>query len=311
MIFPTLVLAVLFVAALCFGTTTISPAEVWHLITARDAADFVIWNHRLPRSLIAAIIGGASGVAGALIQGVIRNPLASPDILGVTQGAGLAVAISLLVLPGGTWLPMMALVGGAAGAGVLMLYNAGTFSPVRFALSGVAVSATFAGVTEFLLLTHPVEINTALLSLTGSLWARGWEHLGAAVALVPLMMLSVLFAKPLDLMALGDEAARAVGTRLRAVQWGALSVAVALTSLCVSIAGPIGFVGLVAPHLARRLVGGRHLRVLPTAAAFGAAILLAADTLGRSMAPPAEIPAGVLTAVIGAPYFLWLLFRTR
>jgi iron complex transport system permease protein len=311
MIRALIVLLALTLVALCTGATTITPLQVWHLLLAHNPQDFVVWSHRFPRSLTGILIGAALGVAGALVQGVIRNPLASPDILGVTQGAGLAVAFVLLVFPGVGYLPFFSLLGGAAGAALLMAYNAGIFSPVRFALSGVAVSATFAGVTQFLLLTHPVEVNTALLSLTGSLWARGWPHLGLLLPLIPLMMVAMTLAKPLDVIALGEDTAHALGTRLRLVRWAAITMAVMLTAISVSVAGPVGFVGLVAPHLARRLVGGGHLRLLPTAGLLGAAILLAADTLGRGIAPPAEIPAGVLTAVIGAPYFLWLLFRTR
>lgn len=301
-------------AALCVGATMISPIDAGRMVFLRDAADFVVWQHRLPRGMLAVLIGAALGTAGALIQGVIRNPLASPDILGVTQAAGLAVTVALLLSPSGSssWLPIVACLGGATGAALLMAYNSGmAFSPVRFALSGVAVSLTFASVTEFLLLTYPVEINTALLALTGSLWARGWTHVGPALFLLPLLGLSLLLAKPLDLIGLGDEAAASLGVNLLRARLAALTLAVLLTGVSVSIIGPVTFVGLMAPHLARRLVGGAHLVLIPTAALVGAIVVVLADTLGRGLAPPIEIPVGILTAVIGAPYFLWLLFRIR
>ncbi|MBB3967016.1 iron complex transport system permease protein [Rhizobium metallidurans] len=292
----------------------ISPLAAGKMVLLHDATDFVVWQHRLPRSLIAILVGAALGTAGTLIQGVIRNPLASPDILGVTQGAGLAVTVVLLLAPAGAqaWLPLIACLGGAGGALLLMAYNSGTaFSPLRFALSGVAVSMTFASVTEFLLLTYPVEINTALLALTGSLWARGWTHLAPSLLLIPLIGASFFMAKPLDLIGLGDEAATGLGVGLGRARLFAIAISVLLTGISVSVIGPVTFVGLMAPHLARRLVGGAHLTLIPTAALVGAIIVILADTLGRGLAPPMEIPVGVLTAVIGAPYFLWLLFRIR
>lgn len=309
-----LVLALAIMASLCVGATILSPIDVFQLIARGDAQDFVVWQHRLPRTLIALLAGAALGMAGALIQGVIRNPLASPDILGVTQGAGLALTATLLMIStGGTaWLPVVACLGGAVGASLLMLYNAGLqFSPVRFALSGVAVSLTFASITEFLLLTWPVEINTALLALVGSLWARGWTQLPQALPLIGLMLLALPLAKPLDLVGLGDQAASSLGVHLRRIRPVALGLAIMLTGLTVAVIGPLSFVGLVAPHLARRLVGGRHIRLLPASALVGAALVTFADTVGRGLIPPTEIAVGILTPVIGAPYFLWLLFRIR
>jgi ferric citrate transport system permease protein len=301
-------------ASICIGATWLSPLQAAKMISLGDAQDFVVWQHRLPRTMIAILIGAALGTAGALVQGVIRNPLASPDILGVTHGAGLAVTVTLLLIPaGGTaWLPLIACLGGMAGAATLMAYNSGmAFSPVRFALAGVAVSLTFGSMTEFLLLAFPVEINTALLALTGSLWARGWTDLAPTLLLVPLMIASLLLAKPLDLIGLGDEAAASFGVRLKRVRFSAIALSVLLTGLSVSVIGPVTFVSLMAPHLARRLIGGAHLALIPAAALVGAIVMVLADTLGRGIAPPIEIPVGILAAVIGAPYFLWLLFRIR
>lgn len=309
-----LALCLVALASLCIGATLLSPVQVARMIASGDARDFVVWQHRLPRTLIAVLAGSAIGVAGALIQGVIRNPLASPDILGVTQGAGLLVTAFLLLAPdnGVAWLPIVACIGGAAGAVLLTLYNAGLpFSPVRFALSGVAVSLTFASITEFLLLTWPVEINTALLALVGSLWARGWSHVPQTLPLLPLAVAALFLSKPLDLVGLGDEAAGSLGVDLRRTRFAALSLAVLLTGISVAVVGPISFVGLVAPHLARRLAGGAHLRLIPASALVGAILVTLADTLGRGLIQPLEIPVGVLTPVIGAPYFLWLLFRFR
>lgn len=309
-----LALAAVMVASLCIGTTMIAPSEALRMLIRGEADDFIVWQHRLPRTLIAVLAGSAIGTAGALIQGVIRNPLASPDILGVTQGAGLAMTAVLLLIPGvgAAWLPLVACLGGAAGAGLLMAYNAGLpFSPVRFALSGVAVSLAFASMTEFLILTWPVGINTALLALVGSLWGRGWTFVPQALALIPLLALALPMAKSLDLISLGDEAARSLGVNLRRARSCAIGLGVLLTGVAVAVVGPLSFVGLISPHLARRLVGGAHLQLIPASALVGGILVVFADALGRGLIPPTEIPAGILTPIIGAPYFLWLLFRIR
>lgn len=301
-------------ASLSAGTVWLKPATVLERLLAHDALDFEVWNHRLPRSLIAILAGCAFGLAGAIVQGVIRNPLASPEILGVTQGAGLALTVAIISWPHLpiAWLPLVACLGGAGGALLLALYNTGvSFSGVRFALSGVAIAVTLSSVTEFLILSHPLDINTALLALTGSLWSRNWHHVALVLPFLLLIPLGLCLAKPLNLIALGDEAAHSLGTALGRTRWWAMACAVVLTSLGVGVIGPIGFIGLVAPHMARRLVGGHHQYLLPAAMLIGALLLVLADTLGRTLIAPSEIPAGVLTAVIGAPYFLWLLARFK
>ncbi|QXG37153.1 iron chelate uptake ABC transporter family permease subunit [Pseudomonas viridiflava] len=300
--------------SLSAGTVWLTPGAVLDHLIAHDSKDFEVWNHRLPRGLIAIVTGCAFGLAGAIVQGVIRNPLASPEILGVTQGAGLALTIAIIGFPHlpVSALPSVACLGGAGGALLLALYNTGVqFSGVRFALSGVAIAVTLSSITEFLILSNPLDINTALLALTGSLWSRNWHHVLLAVPLLVLIPVSLLLAKPLNLIGLGDEAAQSLGTGLTRTRWLAMGSAVLLTSMGVGIIGPISFVGLVAPHMARRLVGGHHQLLLPASMVLGALLLVLADTLGRTLIAPSEIPAGILTAVIGAPYFLWLLARFK
>ncbi|WP_439868228.1 iron chelate uptake ABC transporter family permease subunit [Pseudomonas syringae] len=307
-------LALALLLSLSAGTVWLTPDAVLDHLIAHDSKDFEVWNHRLPRGLIAIMTGCAFGLAGAIVQGVIRNPLASPEILGVTQGAGLALTIAIIGLPQlpVSALPFVACLGGAAGALLLALYNTGVqFSGVRFALSGVAIAVTLSSITEFLILSNPLDINTALLALTGSLWSRNWHHVLLATPLLLLIPLSLLLAKPLNLIGLGDEAAQSLGTGLTLTRWLAMGSAVLLTSLGVGIIGPVSFVGLVAPHMARRLVGGHHQYLLHASMVLGALLLVLADTLGRTLIAPSEIPAGILTAVIGAPYFLWLLARFK
>lgn len=309
-----LVLLAVFVVNLMFGDSYVSLPHVVQMIWAHNEQDFVIWNHRLPRTIIAVLVGGSFAFAGAIIQGIIRNPLASPEILGVAQGAGLALTITVIAFPllPIVWFPLITCLGGAIGVGLLILYSLGsTFSTVKFALSGVAISMTLNCVTEFLILSHPLDINTALLALTGSLWSRGWHHVYLALPLIPLLCAAYYLAKPLNLIVLGNEVAVTLGTRLSHLRWLSIGIAVILSSLCVGIVGPISFIGLVAPHMARRLVGAHHQYTLLASMMVGAILLVVADTLGRVLIAPSEIPSGILTAVIGAPYFLWLLVRMK
>ncbi|QAX81943.1 FecCD family ABC transporter permease [Candidatus Pseudomonas adelgestsugas] len=309
----SLLLLALFVS-LSAGTVWLKSATVLDRLLAHDALDFEVWNHRLPRSLIAILAGYAFGMAGAIVQGVIRNPLASPEILGVTQGASLALTIAIITWPQMpiVWLPLVACLGGISVALLLALYNIGvSFSGIRLALSGVAIAVILSSVTEFLILSHPLDINVALLALTGSLWSHNWHHVALVLPFLLLIPLGLCLAKPLNLIALSDEAAHSLGTTLSWTRSWAMVCAVVLTSVGVGVIGPIGFISLVAPHIARQLVGGHHQYLMPAAMLIGALLLVLADTLGRTLIAPSEIPAGIFTVVIGAPYFLWLLARFK
>ena len=254
-------------------------------------------------------------VSGVLTQGIIRNPLASPDLMGISGGAGLAACCTLLLWPdlNPVWLPVAALIGGFTAAFLIWLLNRlHQPSPARLALVGIAVSAFLSSCINFLLILHPVEVNSAMVWLTGSLWGRNWAYIWPLLPwLITLLPFSFYLAWRLDLFALGDETANALGVNTQHLQIYALLSAVALASVSVAVCGTIGFVGLLAPHLARLLVGGRHKLLLPTAALIGALLVLSADTLARNLAPPLELPAGVLTAVLGAPYFIFLLHRYK
>lgn len=274
---------------------------------------YVLMQYRLPRVLLALFVGAALAVSGVLVQGIVRNPLASPDILGVNHAAGLATVSALLLLPGLSlfWLPLLAFVGGMA-AMLLLFALAGTARPMRLALTGVALSATWASLTDYLMLSRPQDVNNALLWLTGSLWGRDWSFVAIALPVLAILLpLSLRLCRDLDLLALGDERASTLGVHIKRVQIGGIVLAVALASTCVAVCGPVGFISLVVPHLVRRLVGGRHRWLLPLSAAMGGAVLLLADLLARTLRPPMELPAGVLTAIIGAPWFIWLLVRMR
>lgn len=308
-----LLLLLLCVANLVFGAVPLSLAEVWQGLFAGSEQHFTVFEYRLPRIFLAVLVGAGLALSGALVQGVIRNPLASPDVLGVSHGAGLAAVFYMTFFSQAStrWLPEVALVGGLLAALVLWWLCGKRSSAIKLAITGVALAAFWASCIDFLMLTKPLEINNALLWLTGSLWGRGWSQLHALLPWFVLVPLALGLSKYLNLLDLGDESATSLGVSPQVLRLCALAIAVALTAACVSICGPIGFLGLVAPHLTRKLVGGRHQPLLPATMLTGACLLLAADLAARTLDPPIELPAGILTAIIGAPYFLWLLMRMK
>ena len=274
---------------------------------------YILTAYRLPRLLLALLVGAALAVAGVLVQGIVRNPLASPDILGVNHAASLASVGALLLLPSlpVIALPLLAFAGGMAGL-ILLRILANTSQPMKLALTGVALSACWASLTDYLMLSHPQDVNSALLWLTGSLWGRDWRFVKIAAPLLILFLpLSLRFCRDLDLLALGDARAATLGVSVPRIRIQALLLAVAMTSTGVAVCGPISFIGLVVPHMVRSITGGRHRWLLPVSAMTGALLLVVADLLARIIHPPQELPAGVLTAIIGAPWFVWLLVRMR
>ena len=307
-------MGILFLLSISLGTYTLSFSEI---LSATDAADknyFTLMEYRLPRALLAVLIGGALAVSGVLIQSVIRNPLASPDILGINNAAGLVAVSVLIFIPNLTfyWLPFFAFIGGILSFILLWVICGFDFRPIKMAIIGVALSALWAAISHYLMLTNPVEINTAMLWLTGSLWGRSWSYVYVILPwLFILIPLPFIFCRDLDTLGLGENKASTLGVAVNKTQILVLILAVALSTTAVAICGPISFLGLVAPHLARRLVGGRHFTLLPAALLIGALLLQISDILARTIDPPTELPAGILTAVIGAPYFFYLLMRTK
>ncbi|WP_434659182.1 Fe(3+) dicitrate ABC transporter permease subunit FecD [Klebsiella sp. MISC125] len=311
--FLLLVLALLTVLSLRMGAVPLpwrALLDGWH---PGSEHHYVLMQYRLPRVVLALIIGAALAVSGVLVQGIVRNPLASPDILGINHAASLASVSALWFMPSLSllWLPLLAFIGGMS-AMVILIALAGFSRPMRLALTGVALSACWASVTDYLLLSRPQEINNALLWLTGSLWARDGSFVIVALPLLTVLLpLSFALSRDLDLLALGHDRAGTLGVNIRWLNGYALTLAVALASVSVAVCGPIAFISLVVPHLVRRLFGGRHRYLLPVSALMGGLVLLLADLLARTLNPPMELPAGVLTAIIGAPWFIWLLVRMR
>lgn len=290
---------------------------VLHLPTANfDDYNFIVNTLRLPRMLVAALVGVALGISGAIMQGLTRNPLATPDILGISAGAGL-VAVTLIVVvqdvPSGV-IPLAAC-GGALLIAVLIYLLAwrGGDSPLRLILVGIGLGAVTGALTTLMITFGDVyDVQSALIWLTGSVYARSWDEVwGLLPWLLLFGPLAFLLARDLNVLHLGEEVARGLGTQ---VAWrrGLLMVtAVALAGATVAAAGTIGFVGLMAPHLGRRLVGPDHGGLLPTAGVLGGLIVVASDLVGRTLFAPIELPCGLITAVVGAPFFIYLLWRQR
>jgi len=312
------VVAASLIAGLLLGYTWLLTGDVvnWLQGNAVPGIEFAL-SERAPRVLAALAAGTALALAGAAVQAVCRNPLAEPGILGITAGAGLGAVVLLLV--GGTAVTVWAMSGGAVAGAVLtfalvygIAWRTGLDSD-RLVLVGVGLSAGTTALTTFLLVrANPWDTPLIYTWLSGTTYGRSFEQV-VPLALTLLVVGPVLLTvhRELDLMGLDEDTPRLVGIPLEGVRLLVLTGAALLTAASVIAVGVVAFVGLVAPHAARALVGGRHARVLPMAMLIGAAFLSLADTLGRTVIAPAQVPAGLVVAVIGAPYFVYLLHRSR
>lgn len=275
----------------------------------------IIWQGRAPRVLVASVVGAGLALAGAVMQSVVRNPLADPYLLGLSSGASLG-AVAVLVLGVSLALPAAAFVGAMAALALTLALagREGTASPGRMILAGVAVAQGASAFVSFTLFATVRgdsyrEILTWLLgSVAGSTWTSLAIAAGALLLVGPFILGS---ARTLDSFAFGDVAAASLGVDVARSRWLLLTATALLTGAMVSVSGAIGFVGLVFPHVVRLLVGSRHRLVLPLAALTGAIFLTWADTLARTVFAPEELPVGIVTAAVGAPVFAWLLRRRR
>jgi iron complex transport system permease protein len=315
---------VIFLVSAGSGEMYISPLEVAKTLfgNGSDMNEIVIYTFRLPRILVALLAGMSFAVAGAILQGMIRNPLASPDVLGITGGAAAAVVTFLTLFSDKNhsltisihWLPLGAFVGATVTALlVYVLAWKNGMAPLRLVLIGVGISALMQACTTLLMITGPIyRASQANVWITGSVYGASWKHvtLLAPWALI-LLAISFLSARKMNIQELGDELAIGAGASLQKQRFFLLLLSTALTGGAVAFAGGIGFVGLMAPHMARRLVGSSFGALLPVSALLGAILVMAADLAGRMLFAPMEIPAGVFTAAVGAPYFIYLLYKSR
>lgn len=287
-----------------------------------DMNQLVVNEFRLPRIITAVLVGMSLAVAGAILQGIIRNPLASPDIIGLTSGASAAVVGFLALFSDANhsltvsinWLPLAAFIGSTFIA--LLVYFLSWkngVSPIRLVLIGIGIAALAQAVTTTLMIIGPIyRASQATIWMTGTVYGSEWSNVQilAPWSLV-LIIISFVLARKLNIQELGDDLAKGVGSHVQKERLIFLLISTALTGGAVAFAGGIGFVGLMAPHIARKLAGSAFGSLLPISALIGGLLVVIADLIGRTMFSPLEVPAGVFTAAIGAPFFIYLLYRSR
>ncbi len=318
-----ILIIIMFIISMGTGYIRLTPGELTRTLfgMGSEQQKLILFEFRLPRIVISILVGMALAVSGSILQGVSRNALADPGILGINAGAGLAVMLFISFFPSTTatsafLLPLLAFIG--AGLTAIMIYvlsykRGEGISPTRLLLTGVAIAAGISAAMIVLTLRlSPEKYQFVATWLAGSIWGSDWNFV---LALFPwvLILIPIAYAKSraLNSLNLGDIPATGLGVAIEKERLILLAVAVGLAGASVSVSGGIGFVGLIAPHLARQLVGARYQYLIPTAALVGAFLLITADTIGRWILMPAEIPAGIVVSVIGAPYFLYLLAKSK
>lgn len=278
-----------------------------------DRIPYIVQTLRLPRALTALLVGSALGFSGAIFQSLARNPLASPDIIGITQGASVSAVFIIIVIGGSyAFVSTGALIGGFIAAAIIyvLAYRRG-MSSYRLVLIGIGFSAMLQAVTSYLMTRAEIyDAARATVWLTGSLNNRGWEHVRPVGLVMAVLFPAVLYlARGLRVLQLGDDAAKGLGVPVERTRGALIAVAVALAAVATASAGPITFVAFIAAPIARRLV--RQPLTLVPSALVGALVLISSDLVARRIFAPTELPVGVITGIIGAPYLLWLLARSN
>lgn len=321
-VFAALVIIV-FIISMNTGYIRLTPLEVLKTLFGQgtDKQSLILFQFRLPRIVISVLVGAGLAVSGCIFQGIFRNPLSDPGILGINAGAGLMVMLFISFFPTTAaapvfLLPVLALFGAGMTAALIFALSYKRHqgvAPNRLILTGIAVAAGISAATIVLTLRlDPDKYQFVATWMAGSIWGSNWKFV---LALLPWIMILIPIgmykAQVLNVLNLGEETAGGLGASVGRERLYLLAVAVGLAGSCVAVSGGIGFIGLIGPHLARRLVGPKHQLLVPAAAMTGALLLLTADTLGRWILQPSEVPSGIVVAVIGAPYFLYLLAKAR
>lgn len=297
-----------------FGSISFSAAEIMEALAAAEVSTLrvIVMDVRLPRTIVAMLVGANLAMSGALLQAVMRNPLADPGLTGVSAGGGLAAVAIMLVFPEAAgFVPPAAFIGGIAAA--FMVYSLAWkhgIDPIRIILAGVAVNAVLGGGISLLAVLYSDRIQGVLMWLNGSMAAKSWFHVGI---LFPYSLLGLIAAllciNSANVLQLGDDAAKNLGVKVNLARILLSAAAAFLAGISVAMVGLIGFVGLVIPHICRLLVGTDYRFMLPLSAVLGAFLLTLADTGARTLFSPMELPVGIIMAVIGGPFFLYLLRR--
>ena len=302
--------------SLIFGSKILNITDIFDVIFNYSTSkySFIIFEYRVPRLLMTIIVGMSLAIAGAIFQGVLRNPLASTDVLGIGKGAGFFACLVInLNLKNIIPIPMAAMFGGL-GVGIIiyLLTKKTNFKNTSIVIMGIAMSALFDAGIQYLNISNSANVQTILLWLTGSVWGRYWDEVQILIPYVAIFVpLAIILANKIDILSLGDKVAINLGENILLLKVGLLLIGIILTASSVSVSGTIGFVGLRAPHIAKNLVGYKHRLVIPLSGLIGANLLVISDIIGRTIISPMEIPVGIVTAIIGAPYFLYLLLRKK
>lgn len=296
------------------GAISIPVREVWTAVfhASDSEARQIVWNLRLPRVLTGMLAGICLAVSGAFLQGVFRNPLADPGIIGVSSGGGLAAVTIMILFPEKiAYLPISAFLGALAAAAVVyVLAWKGGASPMRLILAGVAVNSLLGAAMTALMILNSEKVQSVLPWMSGTLNGRSWPHFDTLLPYTIVgLIASVFLIKTANLLVLGDDAAKLLGGRVEISRLLIMLVSTFMAGAAISIVGMVGFVGLVVPHIVRLLVGNDYRIFLPISAICGGALVVAADTAARSWFDPIEFPVGILLALLGAPFFLYLLRR--
>jgi iron complex transport system permease protein len=315
---------VIFIISLNLGSFKIAPFDVIKTLIGQGTSNFelVIFNLRLPRILIAVVIGTALATSGVILQGVTKNDLADSGIIGINSGAALFVVVYIYLVNGNVYegisnttiftMPIVALCGAAFGAFLIytLSWNRGINSS-RLILIGIGINMAFTSVlTVFQLKFSTQEFNRVMAWTQGSIWGAGWKYVYAiAPFIIFIMILVIRKSKCLDVLTLGDEISTSLGVEVEKDRRKLIIFAVVLAGVSTSVAGSISFLGLISPHIARKLVGPKHIKLIPISALIGTLILLIGDTISRNIIAPMEIPVGIVISIIGVPYFIYLMLK--
>ncbi|MFC4402611.1 FecCD family ABC transporter permease [Gracilibacillus xinjiangensis] len=314
LVIGAIVLILSIVSSILYGAADIDILTIWHSLSQFDptqSSHQIIRNLRIPRGLAAALIGAALAVSGAIMQGMTRNALASPSIMGVTAGAGFTMAVAMAINPQPSSVMMMVWAFAGAGLGAGIVFGVGSISksgltPVKLALAGTAVTSMLSALSSGIAIHFNIAKDLSFW-YAGGMASVQWIHVQLlAPVTITGFIISLFLGKSITVLNLGDDVAKGLGQQTIVVKVISIIVVLLLTGSAVSVAGTIGFIGLVIPHITRFLVGMSYRWIIPAAAILGALLLVLADTISRMINPPFETPVGTVTALVGVPFFLYL-----
>lgn len=311
----TLLLGLTFLAANVYGAAEVAPRDIFNILFRNQDSGMhtvIIRQVRFPRNILACMVGASLSLAGAIMQGMMRNPMASPSVLGVTTGASTATYLMYIFFPASLSLVPMGAFAGALVTTFLIFVFAwkGGLNPTRFILSGVALSSVLTAVNNILIIRYPNVLEGLSGFMVGGLSARSWPQVRMVTPYFLVgTVLALLYANKLNVIMMGDELATSLGVNVDRVRMALIAISSLLAASAVSVAGLISFVGLCVPHIMRLYIGSDYRYLMPASALGGALILTLCDTVGRVILRPSEIPVGIIMALLGAPFFLWMLRR--